>query len=405
MKEHETHRQMLLCALRRFELGAGRAYELAQEVEAELAAETAAFEARRDAEPVTATDANGSRAWPWSAKAKPADLPPWPKKPRGRGYVRVFDEAIADAFIAALEDRYAEREDHGRAQAAARRMRQAGVWRRAVAIPPDFKARLAELEVHFPNFAAVTRYVGAMLSVARNRDGVIAWLPMLLVGPAGVGKTMFAEALAKALRLSVHRIDMAAAQCGSRLAGSEDFWSNSKPGLVFDVLAFGDQGGVANPVILLDEIDKVRAYEHDPVGALYTLLEPRTARAFGDLAFPSVPLDASRILWIATANEAAPIPEPLLSRMRHFSVPQLSPQQARALVLRIYRQSGENFLPGVELPELGDEAVERLAALAPRSIQKAVTEAFGLAAAEERGELRAGDFPVANEGQRKVGFV
>ncbi|OXH83861.1 AAA family ATPase, partial [Burkholderia multivorans] len=86
---------------------------------------------------------------------------------------------------------------------------------------------------------------------------------------------------------------------------------------VFDALV---NGSYANPVIAVDEIDKAGAdAQYDPLGALYALLEHDTARAFVD-EFAEVPIDAGNVIWIATANDAHAIPEPLLNRMNVYEI-------------------------------------------------------------------------------------
>lgn len=92
--------------------------------------------------------------------------------------------------------------------------------------------------------------------------------------------------------------------------------------------------------MVIDEIDKVgkfRNFQFDPLGALYSLLEVETARSFQDLSLPDIFIDASRVRILATANDIAEIPEPILSRMLVVQVGQPSSAQLRKIILGIYQ--------------------------------------------------------------------
>ncbi len=126
--------------------------------------------------------------------------------------------------------------------------------------------------------------------------------PILLVGGPGIGKSYFATEVSAALGLPSHRLQMDNAQSGGQLAGSAAMWSNTKTGIVFDALAFGDH---VSPVIVLDEIEKAPRNQHqDPVAALHGLLEPITAKTFQDASFP-LTLDARFIVWVPDVSRAA----------------------------------------------------------------------------------------------------
>lgn len=154
--------------------------------------------------------------------------------------------------------------------------------------------------------------------------------PVLLVGQPGVGKTQFLRRLAGILNMQGLFIDLAAETNGSALSGSSTFWANSQPGRVFEHLAWGEGGdfsrAVANPMIVLDEVDKASG-AHSPVGGLFTLLEEDTATRFEDQSIPGVRLDLSRARFFLTANDITLIPEPLLSRVTTCPIEQPTPAQ------------------------------------------------------------------------------
>lgn len=93
---------------------------------------------------------------------------------------------------------------------------------------------------------------------------------------------------------------------------------------------------VANSVVILDELDKPNQAHYKPTAALYTLLEQDTERKFRDQALPDLLIDTSHIRFVATANDAREIAEPLLSRMVTFHISAPTAEQLRGVVRTIY---------------------------------------------------------------------
>ena len=89
-------------------------------------------------------------------------------------------------------------------------------------------------------------------------------------------------------------------------------------------------------MVVLDEIDKVNVERYNPLGSLYSLLEVETARRFQDQSLPDVWMDASRVRFIATANDLDAIPPPIQSRMMIFPIAPPTADQLRAVVQRIF---------------------------------------------------------------------
>jgi MoxR-like ATPase len=149
---------------------------------------------------------------------------------------------------------------------------------------------------------------------------------MLLLGEPGLGKTYFAKKLAHALSTGFEFVSMSSLTAGWVLTGASAQWHNARPGKVAQTLI---EGEYANPVVVLDEVDKAGGdARYDPMGALYSLLEPDTAAHFKD-EFIDVDMDASHILWVATANDESVIPEPILNRMNVYSIERPDPEGAR----------------------------------------------------------------------------
>ena len=208
-------------------------------------------------------------------------------------------------------------------------------WRHQVRVSRNFPAQLATLRTQFPQCAAVIEYIEAMAHLASRGDFVLRMPPMLLVGPPGVGKTYFASQMAAALRLPYEEIHMESATAGWILTGGDSTWLDSKPGRIFELLV---HGRYANPVMLLDEIDKVpQGQKYDPMGPIYGLLEPHTASRFRD-EFACVPIDASRINWILTANVLDQVPLPIRSRTQMFHIPEPSFIQRMSIARLMYEK-------------------------------------------------------------------
>jgi ATP-dependent Lon protease len=329
---------------------------------------------------------------------------PAPLVPRATPHIAFLEAAGLRSFVE--RHRAKPEEKAKRAQYIAERIRSAGHERRKLGeLPDDWPQLIEDFQRDFPNFAELAEVLHDHFALHAMGDGRVAWSPILLVGPAGIGKTEAARWLAVRLSLPLRVIDMASTQSSSPLAGSESFWSNSEPGVVFEQLAYQP---LANPVIVLDELDKTdQQRQYDPLAALYTLLEPRSAKDFIDLSIRDFAIDASHVNWIGTANSIEGIPAPLLSRMTVLHVEAPSVEQVAHIAQQIYgRMRAESPWGSVFAPTLDEQVVAQLTDLPPRSLGLVLRRALGRAAREERDHIRVSDLPeLPGPCPKRIGFL
>jgi ATP-dependent Lon protease len=270
-------------------------------------------------------------------------------------------------------------------------------------VKPSGLPDMAALYEQLPNFTDALDDVKRHVALAQDCCDGLEVTPMLLLGPPGIGKTHFARKLAELLGTGMNLVPMSSMTAGWLLSGASSQWKGAKPGKVFEALV---DGQYANPVIVVDEIDKAAAdAQYDPLGSLYSLLEHDTAGAFVD-EFAEVAIDASQVIWIMTANDERSIPEPILNRMNVFEIEapsfEASRQIARTLYLTIRGEHGwgQGFVP-----EPGDDLLDLLAELAPRDMRRALMTGFGNARLDQRDAISPDDLPKAGGAKVKMGFV
>ena len=183
---------------------------------------------------------------------------------------------------------------------------------------------------------------------------------LCFVGPPGVGKTSLGQSIAKAIGLKFGRVSLGGVHDEAEIRGHRRTYIGSLPGNIVQAVR---KAGRRNPVLMLDEVDKLSAsYQGDPFSALLEVLDPEQNNTFRD-NYLGVPFDLSKVLFIATANVLDSIPAPLRDRMEIIELTGYTEEEKLQIARRylLKRQLKANGLSDTQV-QLSDEALRRVIA-------------------------------------------
>jgi ATP-dependent Lon protease len=231
-------------------------------------------------------------------------------------------------------------------------------WGSASVEQPDVARASGILDAAHYGLGEVKERILDHIAVLSLVEGELRGPILCLVGPPGVGKTSLGRSIARALGREFVRVSLGGVRDEAEIRGHRRTYVGALPGRIVQGMR---RSGTRNPVFLLDEVDKLARDSHgDPAAALLEVLDPEQNQAFTD-HYLELDYDLSGVLWLATANTLAGIPEPLRDRMEVIRLPGYLDTEKRVIARQFLwpRQLGRHGLSG-EPVHLADDALSRI---------------------------------------------
>ena len=270
----------------------------------------------------------------------------------------------------------------------------------------DFITKMEEVFSSYPNFSELKNIIipgKAFLSL--KKDNKISFSNVLIYGEPGCGKTSLLQKLCDLYKYS-ERISMGNGNSCIALSGSDKKYSPSDCGTILKSMMSRGSGPIGNPLVILDELDKTNFTDRgdsDFSGTFAELLEKNNAKHFTDNFF-EVDVDASRINYIATANDISKIPDFILSRFPiKIKIRQYTPEELKStVIINQYNDwINKNCMDRAKLPQTIEESTKDLIIECshnhPREIENVLTEIAKLTVREDHSVPYADFKPTEDE--------